>query len=30
LRAQGLPAALIGEVIQGESGHVRVHQDRSA
>jgi selenide, water dikinase len=30
LRAQGLPAALIGEVIQGESGHVDVHQDRSA
>ena len=30
LRAQGLPAALIGEVTQGESGHVDVHQDRSA
>ncbi len=30
LRAQGLPAAGIGEVIQGESGHVDVHQDRSA
>jgi len=30
LRAQELPAALIGEVIQGESGHVHVHQDRSA
>ncbi len=30
LRAQGLPAALIGEVSQGESGHVDVHQDRSA
>jgi selenide,water dikinase len=30
LRAQGLPAALIGEVIQGKSGHVRVHRDRSA
>ncbi|GEM_PF-4697821 len=30
LRAQGLPAALIGEVIQGESGHVHVHQVRSA
>ena len=30
LRAQGLPAAGIGEVIQGESGRVDVHQDRSA
>ena len=30
LRAQGLPAAGIGAVIQGESGHVDVHQDRSA
>ena len=30
LRAQGLPAAGIGEVTQGESGHVHVHQDRSA
>jgi len=30
LRAQELPAALIGEVIQGGSGHVDVHQDRSA
>jgi selenide, water dikinase len=30
LRAQGLPAALIGQVTQGESGHVDVHQDRSA
>ena len=30
LQAQGLPAALIGEVIQGDSGHVHVHQDRSA
>ncbi len=30
LRAQGLPAALIGEVTLGESGHVDVHQDRSA
>ena len=30
LQAQGLPAALIGEVTQGESGHVDVHQDRSA
>ncbi|HLN68821.1 MAG TPA: AIR synthase-related protein, partial [Streptosporangiaceae bacterium] len=30
LRAQELPAALIGEVIQGESGHVHVHLDRSA
>ncbi len=30
LRAQGLPAALIGDIVPGESGHVRVHQDRSA
>ncbi len=30
LRAQGLPAAGIGAVIQGEIGHVDVHQDRSA
>jgi selenide,water dikinase len=30
LRAQGLPAALIGEVIAGKSGHVDVHLDRSA
>ena len=30
LQAQGLPAAMIGEVIQGKSGHVDVHQDRSA
>ena len=30
LRAQGLPAAGIGEVIQGKSGHVEVHQHRSA
>ena len=25
LRAQGLPAALIGEVLAGESGHIEVH-----
>ena len=30
LRAQGLPAGRIGEVIRGESGHVDVHRDRSA
>ena len=30
LRAQGLPAALIGDIVPGESGHVHVHQDRSA
>jgi selenide,water dikinase len=30
LRAQGLPAALIGEVIPGPSGQVHVHQARSA
>ena len=30
LRAQGLPAALIGDIVPGESGHVDVHQDRSA
>jgi selenide,water dikinase len=30
LRAQGLPAALIGDIVPGESGHVNVHQDRSA
>ena len=30
LRAQGLPAALIGDVVQGESGHVDVQRDRSA
>ncbi len=30
LRAQGLPAAGIGEVIPGKSGHVDVHQHRSA
>ena len=30
LRAQGLPAALIGDIVPGESGHVRVHLDRSA
>ncbi|MGO8725210.1 MAG: selenide, water dikinase SelD [Streptosporangiaceae bacterium] len=30
LRAQGLPAALVGDVIRGESGHVDVHLDRSA
>ena len=30
LRAQGLPAAAIGEVIDGESGRIDVHQDRSA
>jgi len=29
LRAQGLPAALIGEVVAGESGHVDVHPARS-
>jgi len=29
LRAQGLPAAVIGDVIQGESGHVHVHPARS-
>jgi len=27
---KALGAALIGEVTQGESGHVQVHQDRSA
>ena len=30
LRAQGLPAALIGDIVPGESGHIHVHQDRSA
>ena len=30
LRAQGLPAAAIGEVIDGESGRIDVYQDRSA
>jgi len=30
LRAQGLPAAVIGDVVTGESGHVRVDQARSA
>ena len=30
LRAQGLPAALIGDIVPGESGHVHVHQDGSA
>ena len=30
LRAQGLPAALIGDIVPGESGHVHVHLDRSA
>ena len=30
LRAQGLPAARIGEVTDGESGRIDVHQDRSA
>ncbi len=30
LRAQGLPAALIGDIVAGESGHVDVHQVRSA
>ena len=30
LRAQELPAAGIGEVIRGKSGHVDVHLDRSA
>ncbi len=29
LRADGLPAALIGEVVPGESGHVHVHPARS-
>jgi selenide,water dikinase len=29
LRAQGLPAALIGEVVAGESGHVDVEAARS-
>jgi selenide,water dikinase len=29
LRAQGLPAALIGEVVAGERGHVDVYQARS-
>ena len=30
LRAQGLPAALIGDVVAGESGHVDVYPARSA
>ena len=30
LRAQGLPAVLIGDIVPGESGHIHVHQDRSA
>lgn len=30
LRAQELPAALVGKVTRGESGHVDVRQDRSA
>jgi hypothetical protein len=29
LRAQGLPAALIGDVVAGESGHVDVYPARS-
>jgi selenide, water dikinase len=29
LRAQGLPAALIGDVVAGESGHVHVYPARS-
>jgi hypothetical protein len=28
--AQGLPAALIGDVVAGESGHVDVYPARSA
>ena len=30
LLAQGLPAALIGDVVAGESGHVAVYPARSA
>jgi selenide,water dikinase len=30
LRAQGLPAAIIGDVVAGESGHVDVYPTRSA
>jgi hypothetical protein len=30
LRAQGLPAVLIGDVVAGESGHVDVYPARSA
>jgi selenide,water dikinase len=29
LRAQGLPAALIGDIVAGESGHVDVYPARS-
>jgi selenide,water dikinase len=30
LQAQGLPAAIIGEVTTGEAGHIQVEPDRSA
>ena len=30
LRTQGLPAAIIGDVVAGESGHVDVYPARSA
>ena len=30
LRAQGLPAVIIGDVVAGESGHVDVYPTRSA
>jgi selenide, water dikinase len=29
LRAQGLPAALIGDIVAGDSGHVDVYPARS-